>query len=239
VIWAEHNLEDARQIITYEPDLIIHCAARVGSRNCEKDYLDSYQSNVVGTVRMALVAKELGVKFVYMSSVDVYKFGGTNALKILSEVSDLGPHTMYGRTKLEGEKICQELLSDYLILRLAYIYGPDDPHSLISHVLRGGTVDMVGDYKKDYLYIDDCAKAIESLIAKKSQGIFNVSSGQNYSVTSILRKLGCNDFKFSDQDYTKNFIMDCDKLKTETGWKPAINLWEKIEELKGENHIKV
>ena len=232
VISEEFLLRNIERVVNFKPDVIIHCAARVGSMKCSRNYYDTYESNILGTCNIANIAKQLNAYFVFASSIDVYKF--ESLYNIIDETSKIGTHTLYGRTKLEGEYICKGLLNNFLILRLGYIFGKadEDYNSLISLILQGKKVDFVGEYSKDYLYIDDCVSAIEKLISAKVNGIVNIGSGFSYSVKKILQKLDRDNFEFSSLDYTKNFTLPSKILRTRTDWEPKVNFWDKIEELK-------
>jgi len=233
VIKEEFNLDNIDMLYDYYPSVIIHCAAKVGSQNCYNNYRDAYISNIIGTYNIAKIAKELNAYFVYCSSIDVYKF--KSELNILNEGNELMPKTLYGRTKLEGEKICEELLSKYLILRLGYIFGEKsvDKYSLISKIQRNENISYVGDYKKDYLYIDDCVDAIMKLLNIQYEGIVNVGSGEMYSIKSIL-EIFEKDILFSSHDYTKNFVVPSNILRVATKWVPRTNFWNKIIEFRKE-----
>lgn len=237
IIPYDIDLEYIHMIKLFKPDIIIHCAARVGTRNCQKNYLDTYKSNIIGTMKISEVAKELCSYFVYVSSIDVYKFSSTDEVCELTEDSLVDPYTIYGRTKYEGELISKEIVGNVLILRLGYIFGnpKEDKYSLISNVLTGNEVSLVGEYNKDYLYIDDCVSAIKCLVDERVLGIVNIGSGEMYSIKTILNTLGVNNFVFDKNDYTRNFVINTDILKNKYGWQPKTNFWDKLYELKESN----
>ena len=154
VISEEFRLKDIESLLDIKPEVIIHCAARVGSKSCEDDRDRAFEDNVEGTYRIVEVARKLKSYFIYVSSIAVYDF--CKGRNYITENTPVKPFTWYGRTKYLGEIIASEI--DPLILRLGFVYGlpEEDKHSLISSLMQGINIPLVGNYSKDYIYIDDC-----------------------------------------------------------------------------------
>jgi nucleoside-diphosphate-sugar epimerase len=236
VINGDFELNDIGALYCLSPDAIIHCAAKVGSVNCQKDPKNAFETNVYGTWKIASVAKSLHAYFVFVSSIAVYDFERRDQSTLeITESTPIKPKTLYGLTKQFGEEI-STLLSkdDGLIIRLGFMFGSptNDPHSFISGIFRGSPPSMVGDYSKDYLHIDDCVDAIYSLSSKYHTGIYNIGSGQSYSITKISEYLKTKVSLDPSGDYFKSFFVNINKITEQTGWKPKINFWKKLAELK-------
>ena len=238
VINEEFNLNEIYKIKQFLPDIIIHCAARVGSTNCRNNLEDTINSNILGIYKIAAVSKEINSYFVYLSSIDVYNF--SNTFNVIDEKSSICPQTIYGMSKLFGEEVCKEMIDDLLIIRLGYIYGhpSNDPYSFISSIFNEKVVSLIGNYYKDYVYIDDCIEAICMLINLKVKGIVNIGSGEGHLIKEILDFVGISSFKFDLNDYTKNFVIKTDYINQLTEWKPKINFWEKLDEFRKEYYKK-
>ena len=236
VIKENYRLEEIKNLRDYSIDTIIHCAAKVSTNYCNANPNEASMTNVYGTWNIASRAKFLGAKFVYISTIAIYDYN--QVINYITEDSKIKPHTWYGMTKYLGEKISESIFEDqFLNLRLGFIFGPPekDKYSFISGLLNKREVPLVGNYFKDYLYIDDCIEAVHRLIDKDKKGIFNLGSGCNYSTKKILQELGFSDFKFdNEKDYFKSFIVDSKKLQTEIEWIPQVNFWDKLKELKEE-----
>jgi CDP-6-deoxy-D-xylo-4-hexulose-3-dehydrase len=86
---------------------------------CETHPSDAYAVNVVATRNIARAARETGARLVYYSTD--YVFDG--AAGPYAEQDDPCPQSVYGKTKLEAERIVQELVPDHLILRTAGVFG--------------------------------------------------------------------------------------------------------------------
>jgi len=228
IIGEDFRLNNLSPLENLKPDIIIHCAAKVGSDYCEENYKQAFEVNVVGTYNISEIARKLGAYFVYLSTIVVYKFN-PKAFNMISEFSEVDPYTWYGYTKLMGESCCK-LNKQSLILRLGFIYGePDqDKYSLVSALASGKSVSRVGSYKKDYLYIDDLVDAIHKLIDKNYLGMLNIGSGLSYSANKIGTIFGRKDFIDLEGDYIGSFSITTEKIKNAIDWSPSTNFWNKI-----------
>lgn len=102
------------------PDAIIHCAAYTAVDRAEDEKDLCMITNGGATRALAAAAKDIGAKFVYLSTDYVFPGTGdtpyeTDALK--------GPANAYGLSKLAGETAVQELLTAYFIVRISWVFG--------------------------------------------------------------------------------------------------------------------
>lgn len=109
----------------YEPDCVVHCAVGPswGFEACERDTDGQSRAGIVGgTVNMAEACHEVGAKLVLISTdwvFDGHRPRGTS----YSEEDTPRPICKYGAFKLEAEESIAKNLDDYLILRVAHVYG--------------------------------------------------------------------------------------------------------------------
>ncbi len=103
-----------------QPDIVIHAAAYTDVDECEIDQRMAMVVNASGTENVARACKEVGARMVYYSTD--YVFNGTKDSPYV-ETDPACPETIYGKSKLEGEKHLVNLLDDYVILRVAWLYG--------------------------------------------------------------------------------------------------------------------
>jgi dTDP-4-dehydrorhamnose reductase len=103
-----------------QPDIVIHAAADTDVDECEIDQRMAMAVNAAGTENVARACKEVGAKMVYYSTD--YVFDGTKQSPYV-ETDAVDPKTVYGKSKLEGERQVVDLLDDYVILRIAWLYG--------------------------------------------------------------------------------------------------------------------
>lgn len=103
------------------PDVIYHCAAYTAVDKAEDEGREqNYLVNAEGTKNIALAAKKVGAKFVYISTD--YVFDGTSSFEYLPEAAT-NPQNEYGRAKLEGENFVKEILDEYYIIRTSWVFG--------------------------------------------------------------------------------------------------------------------
>jgi len=103
-----------------QPDVLIHAAAFTDVDGCESDRDQAFAVNAYGTRNLALACKEIGARMVYYSTD--YVFDGTSD-RSYTEEDKPDPKTVYGQSKLAGEESIAEILDDYVIMRIAWVYG--------------------------------------------------------------------------------------------------------------------
>ena len=103
-----------------KPKIILNCAAYNLVDEAEKDSSIAYRVNQSGTRNIAVAARETGVFLVHYSTD--YVFDG-NKGDTYTETDVTNPINQYGMSKLKGEDAVLEILDDYLIFRLSWVYG--------------------------------------------------------------------------------------------------------------------
>ncbi len=103
-----------------KPNIILNCAAYNLVDEAEKSNHTAYKVNHLGTHNIALAANETRAFLVHYSTD--YVFDGTKGEHYV-ETDETNPLNEYGKSKLQGEKSVQEILDEYLIFRLSWVYG--------------------------------------------------------------------------------------------------------------------
>src|SRR3990167_5636218 len=110
------NREQVMGIVKkFKPTVIIHLAALTDVDRCEREPELADQINAQGTYHMAIAAKEVGAKLIYISTAGV--FDGIKK-DPYTERDIPNPQNAYGRSKYRGEVFVQEMLEDYIIARV-------------------------------------------------------------------------------------------------------------------------
>lgn len=104
-----------------QADVIFHCAAYTAVDQAEENQALNEKINVEGTRNIALAAKAVGAKLVYISTD--YVFDGNLKEGQYSVGASTNPLNEYGRTKLLGEQIVAEELTEYYIIRTSWLFG--------------------------------------------------------------------------------------------------------------------
>jgi len=132
------NLKNIKKIITNNKvDSIVHLAAALSVGEGEKNPKKYYKINVEGTKKLLNALINTGVKnFIFSSTCAVYKDGSSK----VSENTKLKPTSVYGKTKLKGEKIissfCKKNRINYGILRFFNVAGAS-PSGKIGQLNKG------------------------------------------------------------------------------------------------------
>jgi dTDP-4-dehydrorhamnose reductase len=120
----EVDITDLSQVLSAvrlaRPDVVIHAAAYTDVDGCESSRETAFAVNRDGTWNVAQACAELGARMVYFSTD--YVFDGDKSTAYV-ETDVPNPRTVYGQSKLAGEEAVRELLDNYVIFRIAWVYG--------------------------------------------------------------------------------------------------------------------
>ena len=118
----------------------------------------------------------------------------------LAETSTLGPTTPYAAAKLEAyerlERVCAGTATSLAWARLFYLYGPgEDPRRLVPAVTRAllegrPAPTTAGEQQRDFLHVDDVARALVAILESDLSGPVNVASGTAVSVRELVLAIG-------------------------------------------------
>lgn len=183
-------------------DTVMDLSGLSNDPSCDLDYDATIAINHGGTLRVARLAKERGVRrYLFSSSCSVYGFGETRDLK---EDDPYRPVSLYARTKMRCEEDLSDLASDRFavsFLRNATLYGlaPRMRFDLAVNLMtlsavRRGRIFIQGGGKqwRPFLHVQDCAKAFMLALDAPTEAIqmqaFNVGSNeQNYQIERLAR----------------------------------------------------
>jgi len=101
-------------------EFLINCAAYTNVDLAEKNKDKAYQVNAEGAEKLAKLCKEFNIKLVHISTDFV--FDGSN-IRPYKETDVPNPSSVYGASKLQGEKNIMERLSSYFIIRTSWLYS--------------------------------------------------------------------------------------------------------------------
>ena len=91
----------------HRPDVVYHLAAATNVDSCEQEPDQAYLVNALGTQNVALACRRHDVELVYVSSAQVFDGEKHDPYH---EFDDVGPVTVYGRSKLAGEEFVRRLV---------------------------------------------------------------------------------------------------------------------------------
>ncbi len=187
------KLSASSQIVTLQPDYVIHSAAFTDVDGCAYDPDRALLVNGLGTKHVALACQELDIPLVYISTNEV--FDG-RAIQPYIEYDPPNPINPYGYSKWVGEQIVQQLLQRYYIVRIAWVFGGH--RNFVRTILRlaqeRNELRVVADEIGNPTYAPDLAKAISSLIEHSAYGVYHFVNEGHCSrfefAHEILRQAG-------------------------------------------------
>lgn len=114
-------------IAAADVDAVVHCAAMTQVDLCETERERAFLINETGSANVAKACEALGKRLIAISTD--YVFRGDKPTAYV-ETDEPDPQTVYGASKLAGERAVREFCSNHLILRLAWLYGDGGPSFL-------------------------------------------------------------------------------------------------------------
>lgn len=252
-----------------EIDRVVHFAAESHVDRSIKNPEVFVQTNVLGTLVMLNAAKEAwekedgsfkeDKKFLHVSTDEVY-----GALPegdgYFYETTPIDPHSPYSASKASSDMLVKSYIDTYRfpanITNCSNNYGPYQfPEKLIplviNNALQGKKLPVYGDgkYVRDWLYVDDHAKAID-LIQEKGRLFERYNIGghnekQNIEILNIIletlqemlpegdpRKANVSKdlitYVTDRKGHDRRYAIAPDKIKSEIGWEPETMFKEGI-----------
>ena len=174
----EHDLTDLGATVDilegFGPDVVVHTAAMTDVDGCERNQDLAYRVNVLATRNVAVAAERCGAAMVYVSTD--YVFDGTKPEAYL-EYDTPNPLSAYGRTKWIGETVVRDLLNQFYVVRIAWLYGTG-PRNFVRTVLRladqRDELRMVTDEIGSPTYALDVARALLRLVQQPAYGVYHL-----------------------------------------------------------------
>ena len=145
-------------------ETIINTAAYTAVDLAETESALAFHINSLGVRNLALISKEFEIKLIHISTD--YVFDGTN-YKPYNEQDTPNPMSVYGRSKLEGEKSILELTYSAYIIRTSWLYsgfGKNFLTNITRLAQEREQLSIVADQIGTPTYAPDLARAILELI---------------------------------------------------------------------------
>jgi dTDP-4-dehydrorhamnose reductase len=176
---AEVDIRDAervRAVLTHvKPEIVIHPAGIPDLDICEADPEEAFRVNVHGTRNIADAAREVGAGVAYISTDAVFD-GKKNSP--YTESDPTTPPTVYGRSKLEGERVIAPWPAHW-IFRVSVLFGPGKINFVergLRKLAAGESYTVAIDQMGSATYtLDAAAKMMEVLEAGKF-GLYHLSN---------------------------------------------------------------
>jgi len=158
-----------------KPHVIINAAAYTNVEKAQDQPQQANAVNAIGAENLARACKQQQAKLVHISTD--YVFDG-KALSPYEEWNTPSPISVYGNSKLWGEKLIENIGGSYFILRTAWLYG--DGNNFVKTMLRlakdKDEISVVADQYGTPTYTKDLVKVIEQLMHTDYYGLYHASN---------------------------------------------------------------
>ncbi len=231
------------KILHLKPVIFIQCGW-LGVRGIERNNAAQLTYNIPLTIDSIELANQLGCKQ-WVGIGSQAEYGIKN--RAIDETMTLEPVTTYGKAKVAAYWTAKGLCDYYgikmLWSRVFSLYGPGDQNDnfipyIVHKILQKQTPKLTKcEQKWDFLYIDDAAKLIFSLIEIEAVGIYNIGYGKATklkSVAEMIRKHMKSDIKlnYGALEYNDQTIVhleaDMNKVYNLIKWKPMVKISDGI-----------
>lgn len=224
-------------------DAVVHFAAESHVDRSIYEPAPVVQTNVTGTFTLLEVARKVGVsRFVHISTDEVY--GDLPAGAFADENSPLNASSPYSASKAGADLLVRSYVRSFglpaLISRSSNNYGPYQfPEKFLPLMIINAFLDKAlpiygdGKQQRDWLHVEDNCRGILAVLEKGKIGeVYNIGGlavEENLTMARrLLRLTGKPESLLSYvQDrpgHDRRYALDCEKIKTELGWRPEISL---------------
>lgn len=252
----------ARVFATHKPDAVMHLAAESHVDRSIDGPGAFIQTNVNGTYEMLNAARAFWVaegrpesfRFHHISTDEVY--GTLGATGQFTEDTPYAPNSPYSASKAASDHLVRAWGETYglpfVLTNCSNNYGPFHfPEKLIPVVilkaLAGQPIPVYGkgENVRDWLYVEDHADALLTVLTKGQTGrTYNIGGENEASNIDLVRKIcGILDAKrpaakpYAEQiafvtdrpGHDLRYAIDPTRIRTELGWRPSVTLDEGLE----------
>ena len=175
----------------FKPEQVVHAAA---SYKDPEDWVEDALTNLLGTVHVVKVSKEVGVrKLVYFQTSLCYGLHPVEQPITLDHPLFSGKSpggSSYAISKTGAEQYIELSGIDFVSFRLANAYGPRNlsgPLPTFFHRLTHNQPCFVMDTRRDFIYVQDLVDVVvKALDGMGQNGYYHISSGSDYSIKELF-----------------------------------------------------
>jgi dTDP-4-dehydrorhamnose reductase len=174
------------------PELIVNAAGFTKVDANEADPVRAFRDNAQGPQSLAIAAHGVGALLLHVSTD--YVFDGTKGSPY-DESDAERPISVYGRSKLLGERLVRGSLREHLIVRTAFVFGGGDDHlsRQLARLRAGEDAAGVADRVGSPTYVRHLAERLLPLAAARRFGTYHLAGPEPttwYDLVVRCRDLG-------------------------------------------------
>ena len=256
------DFEKVKKVINeFEIDSVIHLAAESHVDRSIKDPFSFAQTNIMGTLSLLQAVKQYwdfnwkDKLFYHVSTDEVY--GSLGEGGFFTESTSYDPHSPYSASKAASDHFVRAFHDTYglptVISNCSNNYGPYQfPEKLIplfiNNIVNNKPLPVFGkgENVRDWLYVDDHARAIDLIFHKGRKGeTYNIGGFNEWKNIDLIKVIIKTVDRILDREegsseklityvsdragHDLRYAIDSTKLKNELGWEPSLQFEEGIE----------
>ena len=236
----------------FSPDITINLAALTDLENCERDPENTWKTNALGAENMALIAQELDIPHVYISTAGI--FDGEQ--EFYNDFDLPCPKSVYAKAKYYGEVAVQRMLKKHFVFRAGWMMGggPKKDKKFINKIfkqLQNGKKEIfvVEDKLGTPTYTVNFSESIFKVLQTNLYGLYNMVCGGSCSrydvAVKFIETLGLQDdvkitrvpsdyFKdeyFAPRPYSEKLVnlkLDCRNINYMKNWEDCLKEYAEV-----------
>lgn len=225
-------------LLEHNPNIVVNCAAYTAVDLAETNKEEAFQVNASNVRTIARLCNELGIWLLHYSTDYVFNGEGKSPYQ---ESDQTDPTSIYGASKLAGEKAVMEEHQDACIVRTSWLYGDEGNNFVNTMIHLGRTkeeIKVVNDQVSSPTYVTDLVGCTQELIeygmssGLMPKGLLHFSNSGETSwyefAEAIMNsmKLKCRVVPVSTEEFgaraprPKYSKLDCTLIKNKYGINP-------------------
>jgi dTDP-4-dehydrorhamnose reductase len=189
---AELDVTDAdaveKVVADLRPDVVVNAAAYTAVDAAETDEQGALAGNATAPENLARACAAHGALLVHVSTDYVFAGDATAPYEVDAPV---GPRSVYGRTKLAGERAVREHCPRSYVVRTAWVYGESGGNFVRTMVRLAGqreTLDVVDDQRGSPTWSRDLARGLVTLARDEPpHGVYHCTNGGDTTWYGLAR----------------------------------------------------
>jgi dTDP-4-dehydrorhamnose reductase len=181
--------DHVKKILLHDrPEVVINCAAWTDVDGCELNRERAFAVNAEGPENLACASREINAGLITISTD--YVFDGKKE-GFYTQRDQPGPESIYGLSKLEGERRAQLAYARSVVVRTGFVFGPGGINflsTIIERAKRGEKLKAIKDAYGTPTYAPDLARRLRELAQLDLPGTFHVvNDGAGVSYEEFAR----------------------------------------------------
>lgn len=180
----EVDITDLDKINQYvdrnRPDVIVNCAGIRREDTSESNKTEVFRVNALGARNLAIASAAIGIPIVQVSSDDVFPSDSTHPV---DEFDTPRPNTIYGKSKLAGEKFVRDMNQRHIIIRSSWVYDISGGRlrAILQAAHDGTTIEQRTDQFASPTSVKSYVDFVIAAIASGEFGLFHVTTAGSCS----------------------------------------------------------